>query len=108
MTVCGDSLKAKLMGLPVEKLVVATNENDILSRYFTSGVFAKTQVKQTVSPSIDIQGLGKLSLADHSVPYNFERFTYLLSGGDTSKVKSIMETFASKGSVTLDEDLVRK
>jgi threonine synthase len=57
----------KMMGLPIDRLIVATNENDILTRFFTTGVFQKGQVVPTVSPSIDIQ-----------VPYNFERFLYPL------------------------------
>jgi threonine synthase len=46
---------AFLMGLPLEKLIVATNSNDILNRFFQDGDFSKKDVKQTVSPSMDIQ-----------------------------------------------------
>lgn len=78
-------LLAKLMGLPIyryviyklhlhSRLLVATNENDILYQFFHKGTFERTEVVQTVSPSIDIQ-----------VPYNFERFLYYLSDGRVFK-----------------------
>ena len=50
-----------LMGLPIERLVVATNSNDILDRYFQAGDFSRKELCQTFSPSMDIQA-----------PYNFE------------------------------------
>jgi threonine synthase len=61
---------ARLMGLPIARLIVATNENDVLHRFFNSGTgtIEPRSACSTVSPAIDIQ-----------VPYNFERFLYLAS-----------------------------
>ncbi|ESW96328.1 hypothetical protein KL918_000281 [Ogataea parapolymorpha] len=58
---------AKEMGLPVEELVVATNENDILDRFLHSGKYDKAQVKETYSPAMDI-----------CVSSNFERFLWYM------------------------------
>ena len=56
---------AKRMGLPIERLVVATNENDILARALASGEYRPAGVKPTQSPSMDIQ-----------VSSNFERLLF--------------------------------
>jgi len=56
------------MGLPIEKLVLASNENDILARYFNTGVYSLGDVAPTLSPSMDIQ-----------VASNFERYLYYLA-----------------------------
>ena len=56
------------MGLPIAKLVLATNENDILARYFNTGVYSLGDVSPTLSPSMDIQ-----------VASNFERYLYYLA-----------------------------
>jgi threonine synthase len=56
------------MGLPIDKLVLATNENDILARYFNTGVYSLGDVAPTLSPSMDIQ-----------VASNFERYLYYLA-----------------------------
>lgn len=78
------------MGLPISKIIVATNENDILSRFFATGTFERGKVVQTVSPSIDIQ-----------VPYNFERFLYFVTDGDTQQVKKWMHLFEDTGRIDL-------
>ena len=62
---------AKRMGLPIERLIVATNENDILVRTLASGRYAPKAVKATQSPSMDIQ-----------VSSNFERLLFEASGRD--------------------------
>ena len=65
---------AKQMGLPIGQLLVATNENDVLNEFFSTGVYhvrPAAQVAMTSSPSMDI---GKAS--------NFERYLYLITGGD--------------------------
>ena len=62
---------AKRMGLPIERLIIATNENDILVRTLASGRYAPTEVKATQSPSMDIQ-----------VSSNFERLLFEASGRD--------------------------
>jgi len=83
---------ASQMGLPVSRLLLATNENDILSRFFKTGKYESGQVAQTSSPSMDIQ-----------VASNFERFLYALMNGDSEKVRATMSDFAQTGSVDLSE-----
>lgn len=82
---------AKLMGAPIHRLVLATNENDILSRYFTTGEYAVGTVVPTLSPSMDIQ-----------VASNFERYLYLLSGCDAAKLRGWMESFRATGTLRPD------
>ena len=70
---------AKCMGLPVETLVVATNDNDILPRAYETGIYEMRGVKATTSPSMDIQ-----------VSSNFERFLFEGSGRDAAAVRAQM------------------
>ena len=58
---------AKRMGFPIDELLVATNENDILARFFTTGQYARGDVHFTLSPAMDIQ-----------IASNFERYLYFL------------------------------
>ena len=81
---------ARRMGLPVERLVVATNRNDILARFFESGLYRKGQVQRTLSPSMDIQ-----------VASNFERMLADLSGRDGAAVHALMAELAAHGEFTL-------
>lgn len=81
---------ARRMGLPISELVLASNENDILPTYFHSGVYRRGPARHTYSPAMDIQ-----------VSSNFERYLYLLAEGDTTRVRSWMETFAQQGEVEL-------
>eukprot|EP01119_Soliformovum_irregulare_P016614 TRINITY_DN4842_c0_g1_i5.p1 TRINITY_DN4842_c0_g1~~TRINITY_DN4842_c0_g1_i5.p1 ORF type:complete len:420 (+),score=129.68 TRINITY_DN4842_c0_g1_i5:245-1504(+) len=85
---------AILMGLPLEKLIIATNSNDILYRFFTNGIFSRGEVVQTVSPAIDIQ-----------VPYNFERYLYFLTNMDSKKVTRVMSEFEEKGTVQVEDEI---
>ena len=73
---------AKQIGLPVGKLVVATNENDILHRFFTKGEYHRESIHKTISPSMDI-----------CVSSNFERYLFFLAGNDASKLAEWMKTF---------------
>lgn len=84
---------ARQMGLPVSKLVLATNENDILSRVFCSGVYERGAVKPTLSPSMDIQ-----------VASNFERYLYYAAGENSQTVCSWMKTFTQTGRMELPQD----
>lgn len=86
---------AQQMGLPVSKLILATNENDILSRFFNSGTYGMADVVSTISPSMDIQ-----------VASNFERYLYFKVGKDAQKLVSLMNDFGEKGalSVELNDD----
>jgi len=77
------------MGLPIDTLVLATNENDILARYFTTGVYSLGPVAPTLSPSMDIQ-----------VASNFERYLYYLAGEDAATLKQWMAEFKAAGSLT--------
>jgi threonine synthase len=78
---------AKRMGLPIGKLVIATNENDILTRFMESGEYKVADaVKPTVTPSMDIQ-----------VSSNFERYLFELAGRDDCKVKNWMQDLCKFG-----------
>jgi threonine synthase len=81
----------------VEKLILATNENDILSRFFNTGVYSITDVVPTISPSMDIQ-----------VASNFERYLYYKVGEDPEKLTALMQRFKDTGtlSVGLNENSV--
>ncbi|MFL2896345.1 MAG: threonine synthase [Candidatus Pelagibacter sp.] len=71
---------AKKMGLPIDKLIVATNENDILHRAISKGDYVSKQVKETLSPSMDIQ-----------LASNFERLIYYVNNSDSEKTTEIMK-----------------
>ncbi len=70
---------AQRMGLPGVSFCVATNQNDILYRFFTSGEYQQGHVVPSCAPSMDIQAAS-----------NFERFLYFLLGEDPSKVRDVM------------------
>jgi threonine synthase len=81
---------ARMMGLPIERLILATNENDVLDEFFRSGRYrprAAAQTHETSSPSMDI-----------SKASNFERFVADLLGRDAARVKALFE---SPGGFTL-------
>ena len=75
-------------GLPIERLVVATNENDILARFVATGRYARGTVTATTSPSMDIQ-----------VASNFERLLLELDGGDAERTRGRMQAFAQSGAL---------
>jgi threonine synthase len=81
---------AKRMGLSIERLIIATNENDILARTFASGRYALAEVKATQSPSMDIQ-----------VSSNFERLLFEASHRDPKEVVGQMSALANEGSFTI-------
>mgnify|MGYP001096805129 CR=1 FL=1 len=84
---------ARLMGLPIRRLVLATNENNVLEEFFKTGIYrprASEQTYATSSPSMDI-----------SKASNFERFVYHLLGNDGAKVKALWEQLAEQGSFDL-------
>ncbi len=70
---------SKQMGLPLNKLIVATNQNDILHRAISKGDYKSNKVEETISPSMDIQ-----------IASNFERLLYDLYDRDSEKIKNIM------------------
>ena len=81
---------AKRMGLPIERLMIATNENDILARALASGRYEPRGVRATQSPSMDIQ-----------VSSNFERLLFECSDHRADVVGSLMAEFATDGSYTI-------
>jgi threonine synthase len=83
---------AKAMGLPAERLVIATNENDILARAWSTGTYALSDVVATSSPSMDIQ-----------VSSNFERFLFEAGGRDAAFVRSKMHGLQQSRSIGLGE-----
>jgi len=71
---------AKKMGLPIDKLIVATNENDILHRAISKGDYVSRKVKETLSPSMDIQ-----------LASNFERLIYYVNNSESKITANIMK-----------------
>ena len=71
---------AKKMGLPIDKLIVATNENDILHRAISKGDYVSKEVKETISPSMDIQ-----------LASNFERLIYYINNSESEITANIMK-----------------
>ena len=82
---------AKKMGLPLGRLNLATNDNDILARFFRSGIYERGPVHFSLSPAMDIQ-----------VASNFERYLYFQFGGDTERVKTFMSGFQDNQTSTLE------
>ncbi|MEE2945081.1 MAG: threonine synthase [Pseudomonadota bacterium] len=82
---------AKQMGLPIEKLVIATNQNDILHRTMETGACTKAGVTPSISPSMDIQ-----------VSSNFERALFFAYDKDGDAVTKLMEEF-NEGSFTISQ-----
>jgi threonine synthase len=77
---------ARRMGLPIAPLAIATNRNDILTRFFTRGTMSLGAVEPTISPSMDIQ-----------VSSNFERFFFELVGHSGPKTAAAFATFRATG-----------
>jgi threonine synthase len=88
---------ARMMGLPIERLVLATNENDVLDEFFRTGVYrvrSSADTHETSSPSMDI-----------SKASNFERFVFDLLGRDAGKVRQLFgEQLARQGRFDLSAD----
>jgi threonine synthase len=83
---------ARRIGLPVERLVIGTNRNDILARYFGTGRMALSAVEPSLSPSMDIQ-----------VSSNFERLLFELKGRSGVAVATGMRSFRATGALPADE-----
>jgi threonine synthase len=84
---------ARKMGLPINKLILATNENNILERFIREGVYEPGAFRGTYSPSMDIQ-----------VASNFERYLFYLYGEDGQAVSAIMQQFKDTGRVVIPAD----
>lgn len=88
---------ARRMGLPIDKLILATNENNILERFVNEGVYEPGAFRGTYSPSMDIQ-----------VASNFERFLYYLHGEDAQTVAALMAQFKAEGRLVIEGDLLKQ
>jgi threonine synthase len=84
------------MGLPVKHMIVATNSNDILHRFFTCGEYDKHPVQATCSPSMDI-----------GISSNFERYLFYLFGSDASVCGKEMEAFKNTGQLHVAKSLLK-
>ncbi|NLD70451.1 MAG: threonine synthase [Limnobacter sp.] len=90
---------ARSMGLPISRLVVATNENDVLDEFFRTGHYrprASAETQHTSSPSMDI-----------SKASNFERFVHDLLGGDGARVAALWKQLDTEGAFDLSAELPR-
>ncbi len=85
------------MGLPVEKLLLASNENNILTRFVNNGDYSVGTVVQTLSPSMDIQ-----------VASNFERYLYYLFSMDSERVKAAFAQLKSEGKISFTQEEMKK
>ncbi|WP_366555447.1 threonine synthase [Aquibaculum sediminis] len=88
---------ARCMGLPMERLVVASNSNDILARFFERGEMAIETVVPTLSPSMDIQ-----------VSSNFERLLFELLDGQGAAVAETLTTFRREGRFALPDSVMEQ
>ena len=89
---------ARRMGLPVRRLVVASNANDVLTEFLTTGVYNRERpFIKTISPSMDIL-----------VSSNLERLLYYASDGDCELVSSLMGDLAEKGSYTVPQTMLER
>ena len=88
---------AKKMGLPINKLIVATNQNDILHRAISKGSYEVEKVAETISPSMDIQ-----------IASNFERLIYDLNNGEDTETIKAMNDIKEKGKYIIDQEKLDK
>ncbi|MEJ7931332.1 threonine synthase [Ramlibacter sp. AN1015] len=92
---------ARMMGLPIDRLVAATNENDVLDEFFRTGVYrvrGSADTFETSSPSMDI-----------SKASNFERFVFDLVDRDAARVRALFgDALVTEGRFALDEALMRR
>ena len=88
---------AKKMGLPINKLVVATNQNDILHRAISKGEYSIEKVSETISPSMDIQ-----------LASNFERLLYDVNNHDDIETASAMKDIKEKGKYVINKEKLKK
>jgi threonine synthase len=88
---------AKKMGLPINKLIIATNSNDILKRTVNTGIYKPLKVEHTVSPSMDIQ-----------VASNFERLIFDVCSCNSNKTLKLMNDLNKKGEFILEKEEFKK
>ncbi|MCB9978245.1 MAG: threonine synthase [Rhodospirillales bacterium] len=83
------------MGLPIDGLVIGTNRNDILTRFFETGTMKPDSVVPTLSPSMDIQ-----------ISSNFERYLFERTNRDPTSLNALMSDFRTKGSFSVPPDML--
>ncbi len=88
---------AKKMGLPINKLIVATNQNDILHRAISKGSYEAEKVSETISPSMDIQ-----------IASNFERLIFDLNNEDDKQTSLDMKNIKERGKYLINKDKLNK
>ena len=88
---------AKKMGLPINKLIIATNSNDILKRAINTGIYKPLKVDHTVSPSMDIQ-----------VASNFERLIFDVCSCDSNKTLKLMNDLKEQGEFKIKNEELKK
>jgi threonine synthase len=88
---------AKSMGAPIDKLIIATNANDILDRFFKTGRMEARGVTPTISPSMDIQ-----------ISSNFERLLFDLYARDGDMTAQTIQHFRSTGPFHVDEEVMQR
>ena len=88
---------ASRVGLPIQKLIVATNTNDILAQSLTTGIHKLEAVKPTITPSMDIQ-----------IASNFERLLFEIYDRDGTEISRHMETLNSDGGYTIDTERLNR
>ena len=88
---------AKKMGLPINKLVIATNKNDILKRVINTGYYKPLKVEHTVSPSMDIQ-----------VASNFERLIFDVNSCSSKKTLELMSDLNEGGQFKIEKEELKK
>jgi len=88
---------ARQMGLPVSRLIVGTNQNDILTRFFETAAMEIRAVEPSLSPSMDIQ-----------VSSNFERLLFDMVGRDGARVAALMKAFRDSGRLAVSGEMLRQ
>ena len=89
---------AKLLGTPIDKLICASNDNNILTDFINTGTYDKNrELYKTISPSMDIL-----------VSSNLERLLFLLSGNDDKLINSLMDSLNKTGKYQIDDNLLSK
>ncbi len=86
----------KKFNIPIKKLIVATNKNNILDKFFRTGIYKKKKVFKTLSPSMDIQ-----------VASNFERLLFDINLTDGDRVDELMQLFKKNQTITQDSALLK-
>ena len=85
------------MGLPISKLIIAVNENNLLYKFLKNGIYKPSKVKFSISPSMDIQ-----------VASNFERLISSYYNNNSKKISELMNQLTRKGSYKIDKIILKK